>query len=89
MAENLEEEKNNLLKEKERLINSIERRKKLLSNENYISKAPQNIVEKEKSDFIFFATRQYVYICLNSMAAVGVLAFSIWVQNMRKYIFYI
>ena len=49
-TKNLEEEKNNLLKEKERLINSIERRKKLLSNENYISKAPQNIVEKEKAD---------------------------------------
>lgn len=49
-TKNLEEEKNNLLKGKERLINSIERRKKLLSNENYISKAPQNIVEKEKAD---------------------------------------
>ena len=49
-TKNLEEEKNNLLKEKERLENSIERRKKLLSNENYTSKAPQNIVEKEKED---------------------------------------
>ena len=49
-TKNLEEEKNNLLKEKERLQSSIERRKKLLSNENYISKAPQNIVEKEKED---------------------------------------
>jgi len=49
-TKNLEEEKNNLLKEKERLESSIERRKKLLSNENYTSKAPQNIVEKEKED---------------------------------------
>ena len=44
------EEINNLKKEKERLINSIERRKKLLSNENYINKAPSNIVNKEKDD---------------------------------------
>ncbi len=51
-TKNLEEEKNNLLKEKERLENSIERRKKLLSNENYTSKAPQNIVEKEKEDLL-------------------------------------
>ena len=49
---NLEEEKNNLLKEKEKLENSIERRKKLLSNENYVAKAPQNIVEKEKEDLL-------------------------------------
>ncbi len=51
-TKNLEEEKNNLLKEKEKLENSIERRKKLLSNENYTSKAPQNIVEKEKEDLL-------------------------------------
>ena len=51
-TKNLEEEKNNLLKEKERLQNSIERRKKLLSNENYVAKAPQNIVEKEKEDLL-------------------------------------
>ncbi len=43
-----EEEIENLLKEKEKLINSIERRKKLLSNENYISKAPANIVDSDK-----------------------------------------
>ncbi len=43
-----EEEIENLLKEKEKLINSIERRKKLLSNENYTSKAPANIVESDK-----------------------------------------
>ena len=29
---------------------SIERRKKLLSNENYVAKAPANIVEKERAD---------------------------------------
>ena len=47
-----EEEINNLLKEKERLEKSIERRKKLLSNENYTSKAPKNIVDKEKEDLL-------------------------------------
>ena len=38
------------LKEKQiqELENSIERRKKLLSNENYINKAPKELVEKEK-----------------------------------------
>ena len=30
------------------LIKSIERRQKLLSNENYVNKAPQNVVEKDK-----------------------------------------
>ena len=39
-----------LLKEKEYLEKSIERREKLLSNENYISKAPSSIVEKERED---------------------------------------
>ena len=43
------EEKEKLLKEKERLINSIARREKLLSNENYVNKAPANIVETEKN----------------------------------------
>ena len=32
------------------LETSIERRKKLLSNENYLNKAPENIVNKEKED---------------------------------------
>jgi len=32
----------------EELTNSIARREKLLSNENYVNKAPQNIVEDEK-----------------------------------------
>ena len=45
-----EKEKEELLKEKERLENSIERRKKLLSNENYVSKAPENVVNKERED---------------------------------------
>ena len=39
----------NLYKEKEKLENSIQRREKLLSNENYINKAPTNIVENEKT----------------------------------------
>ena len=43
-------ELDNLLKEKDKLINSIERRKKLLSNENYIAKAPKNIVELDRTN---------------------------------------
>ena len=45
---NLEEEKEKLLKEKESLELSIARREKLLSNENYVNKAPSSIVEKER-----------------------------------------
>ena len=45
---NKEKELETLNKEKERLENSISRREKLLSNENYVSKAPQNIVEQER-----------------------------------------
>ena len=47
-SENLEKEILNLTKEKEKLENSIKRRETLLSNQNYVSKAPQNIVEQEK-----------------------------------------
>lgn len=43
-------ERESLVKEREALILSIERRKKLLSNENYLAKAPKQIVEKEKDD---------------------------------------
>ena len=39
-----------LEKEKERLENSIQRRQKLLSNENYVNKAPSAVVEKERAD---------------------------------------
>ena len=49
-SKNLEEERNNLLKEKENLEKSIARRKNLLSNENYVAKAPANIVSKERDD---------------------------------------
>ena len=49
-TKNLEEERTRLEQEITRLTNSIERRKKLLSNENYTSKAPLNIVNKEKED---------------------------------------
>ena len=38
-----------LNKEIESLKNSIERRKKLLSNEGYVNKAPKNLVEEERS----------------------------------------
>ena len=36
------------VKEKEKLIVSIERRKKLLSNENYVNKAPAHVVENDR-----------------------------------------
>ena len=49
-TKNLEQEKENLLKEKEKLENSILRREKLLSNINYVNKAPQNIVEEERNN---------------------------------------
>ena len=39
-----------LYKEKERIEVSINRREKLLANQNYISKAPKNIVENEKEN---------------------------------------
>lgn len=39
-----------LYKDKERLEVSINRREKLLSNENYINKAPKDIVESEKEN---------------------------------------
>ncbi|MDD4781703.1 MAG: valine--tRNA ligase [Tissierellia bacterium] len=45
---NLEKELERLKQEQEKLINSIARREKLLSNENYVSKAPLDIVETEK-----------------------------------------
>ena len=44
------EELATLTKEKESLENSIERRKKLLSNENYVAKAPEKIVASEKEN---------------------------------------
>ena len=47
-SENKEKELEILNKEKERLIASIDRREKLLSNENYVSRAPKNIVEQER-----------------------------------------
>ena len=49
-SKNVEEEIEKLLKEKENLENSIARREKLLSNVNYVNKAPANIVEKERED---------------------------------------
>ena len=48
-SSNIKQEKEALIKEKNRLESSIERREKLLSNENYVSKAPQNIVEQERT----------------------------------------
>jgi valyl-tRNA synthetase len=47
-SDNKEKELESLMKEKVRLENSIVRREKLLSNENYVAKAPQNLVEQER-----------------------------------------
>ena len=49
-SKNLEEEKEKLLKEKEKLEESIKRREKLLSNENYVERAPREIVDKERDN---------------------------------------
>ena len=38
------------IKERDKLVASIERRRKLLSNEGYINKAPEAIVNKERDD---------------------------------------
>ena len=43
-----EKELESLTKEKDRLEASIIRREKLLSNENYVNKAPANIVELDR-----------------------------------------
>ena len=45
-----EEDLENLRKEQEKLISSIKRRENLLSNENYVSRAPEAIVNKERED---------------------------------------
>lgn len=45
---NKEKERENAFKEKTRLESSIARRRKLLGNENYVSKAPIHIVDQEK-----------------------------------------
>ena len=51
-SNNKEKELEGLLKEKERLEGSIARREKLLSNENYVAKAPANIVEQERNNLL-------------------------------------
>ena len=43
-----QKELENLIKEKEKLETSIDRRIKLLSNENYVNKAPANVVENDR-----------------------------------------
>ncbi|MDD3341047.1 MAG: valine--tRNA ligase [Bacilli bacterium] len=48
--DNKEKEKESLLKEKERLEASIQRRENLLSNENYVNKAPANVVEMDREN---------------------------------------
>ena len=47
---NEQEQLEKLTKEREKLISSIERREKLLSNENYLNKAPEQIVNAEKEN---------------------------------------
>ena len=47
-SKNLEKEKETLNREKIRLENSITRRRNLLANENYVSKAPENLVMNER-----------------------------------------
>ena len=44
-----QKELENLTKEKEKLVISIDRRKKLLANENYVKKAPANVVENDRT----------------------------------------
>ena len=48
-SDNLGKEKEKLEKEKLQLLQNIERREKLLSNENYVSKAPKDLVEQERN----------------------------------------
>lgn len=50
MSSNREKEMENLIKEKEALEASIKRRSNLLANQNYVSKAPIAIVNKERED---------------------------------------
>ena len=50
MSSNREKEMENLIKEKEALEASIKRRSNLLANQNYVSKAPLAIVNKERED---------------------------------------
>lgn len=47
-TQNKQMELEKLILEKQKIQNSIQRREKLLSNENYINKAPKEIVENEK-----------------------------------------
>ena len=49
-SKNIEEEKEKLLKEKENIEASIARREKLLANENYVSRAPKEIVDKDREN---------------------------------------
>ena len=49
-SDNKEKELESLMKEKERLEMSIARREKLLSNENYVAKAPESIVNQEREN---------------------------------------
>ena len=50
MSSNREKERENLIREKEALEASIKRRSNLLANQNYVSKAPLAIVNKERED---------------------------------------
>lgn len=49
---NHEEERNKLLKEKEKLEQSIMRRRNLLNNPNYVNKAPEAVVLNDKNNLL-------------------------------------
>ena len=51
-TENLKQEQEFLNKEIARLEASIARRRNLLANENYVNKAPDAIVKKERNDLL-------------------------------------
>lgn len=48
-TQNRQQEIDKLYQEKEKLMQSIERREKLLSNENYVNRAPKEIVDSERA----------------------------------------
>ncbi|MCI9084617.1 MAG: valine--tRNA ligase [Bacilli bacterium] len=48
-TQNRQQEIDKLYQEKEKLMQSIQRREKLLSNENYVNRAPKEIVDSERA----------------------------------------
>ena len=56
-SSNIDNEISVLEKEKDTLLNSIGRREKLLSNENYVNKAPKEVVMKDREAYILEKNR--------------------------------